>query len=122
LLPECTDRELIEQSGKLCVALALIKFCAEKKEKVCPSFALLSPLSCALQVLLFTQSLGALDMVEKALNTEVEGLWPHKWKRGRDYLRLEGKDSARDRKDMVDAFNQTSSRPWLFIMSVKVRC
>jgi SNF2 family DNA or RNA helicase len=73
-----------------------------------------------IQVLLFTQSLGALDMVERALTTEVEDIWPKKWKRGREYLRLEGKDSAKDRKEMVDAFNKSSTRPWLFLMSVKV--
>ena len=71
-------------------------------------------------MLVFTQSLGTLDILERALKTKFEDVWPFNWKLGRDYLRLDGKTTASDRKTMTNQFNRPENKPWVFLMSVKV--
>ncbi len=71
-------------------------------------------------MLLFTQSLGTLDLIERALKTKFPELWPTPWRSGYDYFRLDGTTGSLERKQMVQRFNRENSRPNLFLISVKV--
>ncbi len=73
-----------------------------------------------LQVLIFSQSLGTLDILERAFKHKCGELWPHKWRDGHEYLRLDGATKAQERKQMANAFNSSARPPWVFLMSVKV--
>ena len=95
---------MLEFSGKLCVLLEIIKLARSKKEKV----------------LVFTQSIGTLDMIEDALTRKIPDVWPHKWRRDDDFLRLEGLTNASDRKFMIRRFSIPNQAPYVFLMSVKV--
>ena len=70
---------------------------------------------------MFSQSLETLDVIERAMNKKCQPFWNNSWRNGQDYLRLDGSTSAHDRKKMVNLFNKPNTKPWVFLMSIKVR-
>ncbi|XP_071550743.1 uncharacterized protein [Panulirus ornatus] len=106
----------LEHSGKLILLLEILRECTSIGDKV----------------LLFSQSLLALDMIEDFLQLIDEGSLdlpqpddplplPFKqWKKERDYLRLDGSTSADTRKNLCKTFNNPSNeRCRLFIISTR---
>ncbi|XP_050718852.1 transcriptional regulator ATRX-like isoform X2 [Eriocheir sinensis] len=106
----------IEHSGKLILLLNILKECCSIGDKV----------------LLFSQSLLTLDMIEDFLQAIDEGdielpkdddslpLPFKKWKRDRDYLRLDGSTSPDTRKTLCNIFNKASNdRCRLFLISTR---
>lgn len=106
----------VEHSGKLILLLDILRECSSIGDKV----------------LIFSQSLLALDMIEDFLQWIDEGIvempapdeplpLPFKqWKKERDYLRLDGSSTADTRKNMCKTFNNPSNeRCRLFLISTR---
>ncbi|KAK7071803.1 hypothetical protein SK128_025157 [Halocaridina rubra] len=106
----------MEHGGKLILTLEILRECCSIGDKV----------------LLFSQSLLVLDMLEEFLQMVDEGKIElpepeeplpqpfKKWKRDRDYLRLDGSTSADTRKQLCKTFNNTDNeRCRLFLISTR---
>ena len=100
---ECEEEEA-ELSGKMMVFLGLLDACARAGERM----------------LLFSQSLFLLDVLETILacrpRASSDGM---RWKRGRDWLRLDGTTKQSQRMRMVDHFQDESTDACLFLISTK---
>ena len=71
------------------------------------------------KVLLFTKSIATLNCLEELLgNRDVPRGGKKKWRRERDYFRLDGSTHAGERHRMITAFNRKSS-VHLFLLSTK---
>ncbi|GJM84714.1 hypothetical protein PR202_ga00411 [Eleusine coracana subsp. coracana] len=89
LLDENTYREA-DYSGKLILLLAILSKCSELGDKV----------------LVFSQSLTTLDLVEFFLSKlQVKGKEGKFWKQGKDWYRLDGSTPSSDRQNLVERFN-----------------
>ncbi|KAG7158745.1 Transcriptional regulator ATRX-like 1, partial [Homarus americanus] len=106
----------LEHSGKLVLLLDIVRECTSIGDKV----------------LVFSQSLLALDMIEDFLQLIDEGelelpqpedplpLPFKQWKKERDYLRLDGSSAPDARKNMCKFFNSsTNERCRLFLISTR---
>ncbi|XP_031222238.1 transcriptional regulator ATRX isoform X3 [Mastomys coucha] len=110
-----TDAEVLEHSGKMVLLFEILRMAEELGDKV----------------LVFSQSLISLDLIEdflelasrektedkdKPLIYKGEG----KWLRNIDYYRLDGSTNAQSRKKWAEEFNdETNVRGRLFIISTK---
>ena len=68
------------------------------------------------KVLLFSQWTGILDILQRWLTTAAPvglGLAPSEW------CRLDGSTPAEERQRLVDAFQETGSPTWLFLLSTR---
>ena len=99
---EVGEEASAELSGKVLVFLGLLEACAQQGERT----------------LLFSQSLHMLDVLEALLaqrpRAAADGL---RWKRGRDWLRLDGSTKQSQRMRMVDHFQDEASDARLFLIS-----
>lgn len=96
------DTEAPELSGKMLVLLQILKEAAASKEKI----------------LLFSQSLMVLELIERVLDGG--GNKRQRWKLGRDYFRLDGSTSSKTRQGWVERFNdRRNRRARLFLISTK---
>uniref|UniRef100_A0A7M4EMV2 DNA helicase n=1 Tax=Crocodylus porosus TaxID=8502 RepID=A0A7M4EMV2_CROPO len=94
------DAEILEHSGKMVLLLEILRMAEELGDKV----------------LVFSQSLISLDLIEDFLELASEG----KWFRNIDYYRLDGSTTAQSRKKWAEEFNdETNVRGRLFIISTK---
>ena len=72
----------------------------------------------ALQVLVFSQSLTMLDVIEAVLKKNPVG--SSCWKAGQDYYRLDGSKSSKQRQGDIDNFNDiANTRARLFLISTR---
>lgn len=93
----------INMSGKLIVLEKILKLCAERGDKL----------------LLFSQSLFTLDLVEIFLEKLTKEK-KDKWKKEEDYFRLDGQTDVNKRQHDVDKFNdERNRRGRLFLISTK---
>jgi len=93
-----------ELSGKMLVMLQILKEAAASKEKV----------------LLFSQSLLVLELIERVLETGADDGHRQRWKLGRDYFRLDGSTASKTRQGWVERFNdRRNRRARLFLISTK---
>ncbi|KAK2890590.1 hypothetical protein Q8A67_013233 [Cirrhinus molitorella] len=107
------DSEVLEHSGKMVLLFEILRMAEEVEEKV----------------LVFSQSLISLDLIEDFLElagrAKEEGkLSPYKgegkWFRNIDYYRLDGSTNATTRKKWAEEFNDTSNvRGRLFLISTR---
>uniref|UniRef100_A0A8C2BDW8 DNA helicase n=1 Tax=Cyprinus carpio TaxID=7962 RepID=A0A8C2BDW8_CYPCA len=107
------DSEILEHSGKMVLLFEILRMAEELEEKV----------------LVFSQSLISLDLIEDFLElagkAKEEGkLSPYKgegkWFRNIDYYRLDGSTNAVTRKKWAEEFNDTSNvRGRLFLISTR---
>ncbi|XP_056138468.1 transcriptional regulator ATRX isoform X2 [Lampris incognitus] len=107
------DSEILEHSGKMVLLLEILRMAEEVDEKV----------------LVFSQSLISLDLIEDFLElagrAKEEGkLSPYKgegkWFKNIDYYRLDGSTSATTRKKWAEDFNDSSNmRGRLFLISTR---
>uniref|UniRef100_A0A8C2FEV6 DNA helicase n=1 Tax=Cyprinus carpio TaxID=7962 RepID=A0A8C2FEV6_CYPCA len=107
------DSEILEHSGKMVLLFEILRMAEELEEKV----------------LVFSQSLISLDLIEDFLElagrAKEEGkLSPYKgegkWFRNIDYYRLDGSTNAMTRKKWAEDFNDTSNvRGRLFLISTR---
>uniref|UniRef100_A0A8C3HUR2 Transcriptional regulator ATRX n=1 Tax=Chrysemys picta bellii TaxID=8478 RepID=A0A8C3HUR2_CHRPI len=94
------DAEVLEHSGKMVLLFEILRMAEELGDKV----------------LVFSQSLISLDLIEDFLELASEG----KWFRNIDYYRLDGSTTAQSRKKWAEEFNdETNVRGRLFIISTK---
>lgn len=71
------------------------------------------------RLLLFSQSLASLDLIEEFLQREtVPGTDQSPWTNGLTYFRLDGSTPASERDRLVNAFNRNPKIP-LFMVSTK---
>lgn len=78
------------------------------------------------KLLVFSQSLSTLDLVERFLGRRDvpprPGMPPgEKWTRGRNYFRLDGSTSAQEREKLINEFNANPSVS-LFLLSTRAGC
>merc|ERR1712238_34788 len=98
------NTETPELSGKMLVMLQILKEAAASKEKV----------------LLFSQSLLVLELIERVLETGADNGHRQRWKLGRDYFRLDGSTASKTRQGWVERFNdRRNRRARLFLISTK---
>uniref|UniRef100_A0A096LWP9 DNA helicase n=1 Tax=Poecilia formosa TaxID=48698 RepID=A0A096LWP9_POEFO len=107
------DSEILEHSGKMMLLFEILRMAEETEDKV----------------LVFSQSLISLDLIEDFLELscrteEDEKLSPYKgegkWFRNIDYYRLDGSTNAPTRKKWAEDFNDTSNtRGRLFLISTR---
>ncbi|XP_073676097.1 transcriptional regulator ATRX isoform X2 [Garra rufa] len=107
------DSEVLEHSGKMVLLFEILRMAEEVEEKV----------------LVFSQSLISLDLIEDFLElagrAKEEGkLSPYKgegkWFRNIDYYRLDGSTNATTRKKWAEEFNDTTNvRGRLFLISTR---
>ncbi|TVU30471.1 hypothetical protein EJB05_22097, partial [Eragrostis curvula] len=89
LLDENTYMEA-NYSGKMILLLEILSKCSELGDKV----------------LVFSQSLTTLDLVEFYLSKlQIKGKDGKLWKRGKDWYRLDGSTPSSDRQNLVERFN-----------------
>ncbi|TRZ02070.1 hypothetical protein DNTS_016491, partial [Danionella cerebrum] len=109
------DARVLEHSGKLKLLLEILQWAEELQEKV----------------LVFSQSLITLDLIEDfllyAVETRGKDICPYKgkksWVKNRDYYRLDGKTNASGRKRCAQEFNDTKNiRGRLFLISTRAGC
>ncbi|XP_041799426.1 transcriptional regulator ATRX [Chelmon rostratus] len=107
------DSEILEHSGKMTLLFEILRMAEEVDDKV----------------LVFSQSLISLDLIEDFLELscrakDEDKLSPYKgegkWFRNIDYYRLDGSTSATTRKKWAEEFNDTSNtRGRLFLISTR---
>uniref|UniRef100_A0AAZ3SF08 DNA helicase n=1 Tax=Oncorhynchus tshawytscha TaxID=74940 RepID=A0AAZ3SF08_ONCTS len=107
------DSEILEHSGKMVLLFEILRMAEEVEDKV----------------LVFSQSLISLDLIEDFLELagrakEEEKQSPYKgegkWFRNIDYYRLDGSTNALNRKKWAEEFNDTSNvRGRLFLISTR---
>ncbi|XP_049898300.1 transcriptional regulator ATRX isoform X1 [Epinephelus moara] len=107
------DAEVLEHSGKMMLLFEILRMAEEVDEKV----------------LVFSQSLISLDLIEDFLELscrakDEEKISPYKgegkWYRNIDYYRLDGSTNATTRKKWAEEFNDTSNtRGRLFLISTR---
>merc|ERR1712238_496499 len=98
------NTETPELSGKMLVMLQILKEAAASKEKV----------------LLFSQSLLVLELIERVLETGADNGQRQRWKLGRDYFRLDGSTASKTRQGGGERFNdRRNRRARLFLISTK---
>ncbi|XP_068441568.1 transcriptional regulator ATRX isoform X2 [Clinocottus analis] len=107
------DSEILEHSGKMMLLFEILRMAEEVDEKV----------------LVFSQSLISLDLIEDFLELacrakDDEKVSPYKgegkWFRNIDYYRLDGSTNALTRKKWAEEFNDTSNiRGRLFLISTR---
>ncbi|KAL6117786.1 atrx [Pungitius sinensis] len=107
------DAEILEHSGKMVLLFEILRMAEEMDEKV----------------LVFSQSLISLDLIEDFLELSCrakddEKVSPYKgegkWFRNIDYYRLDGSTNATTRKKWAEEFNDTSNpRGRLFLISTR---
>ncbi|XP_067144127.1 helicase ARIP4 isoform X2 [Centruroides vittatus] len=82
------------------------------------------------KLLIFSQSLFTLDLIEKFLNQRNvpprlgiinSSLGPVKWCRNKHYFRLDGSTSPQDREKLINEFN-TNANISLFLLSTRAGC
>ena len=94
LVEKGVDFDKHSNSGKLVLTLEILESVARRNEKV----------------LIFSQSLGVLDLLERELQK--------RYTKDAEYFRIDGKSAARERQDSVQAFN-TSQTARVFLISTK---
>uniref|UniRef100_H3CU71 DNA helicase n=1 Tax=Tetraodon nigroviridis TaxID=99883 RepID=H3CU71_TETNG len=107
------DAEILEHSGKMMLLFEILRMAEEVEDKV----------------LVFSQSLISLDLIEDFLELscrakDEDKVSPYKgegkWFRNIDYYRLDGSTSATTRKKWAEEFNDTSNvRGRLFLISTR---
>ncbi|XP_040903531.1 transcriptional regulator ATRX [Toxotes jaculatrix] len=107
------DAEILEHSGKMTLLFEILRMAEEVDDKV----------------LVFSQSLISLDLIEDFLELacrakDEEKVSPYKgegkWFRNIDYYRLDGSTNATTRKKWAEEFNDTSNtRGRLFLISTR---
>uniref|UniRef100_A0A8D3CJC6 DNA helicase n=1 Tax=Scophthalmus maximus TaxID=52904 RepID=A0A8D3CJC6_SCOMX len=107
------DAEILEHSGKMTLLFEILRMAEEVEDKV----------------LVFSQSLISLDLIEDFLELacrakDEEKISPYKgegkWFRNIDYYRLDGSTGATTRKKWAEEFNDTSNiRGRLFLISTR---
>ncbi|KAM9356604.1 transcriptional regulator ATRX [Symphorus nematophorus] len=107
------DAEILEHSGKMVLLFEILRMAEEVEDKV----------------LVFSQSLISLDLIEDFLELscrakDEEKISPYKgegkWFRNIDYYRLDGSTNATTRKKWAEEFNDTSNtRGRLFLISTR---
>ncbi|XP_077433961.1 transcriptional regulator ATRX isoform X2 [Vanacampus margaritifer] len=107
------DAEIIEHSGKITVLFEILRMAEEVEDKV----------------LVFSQSLISLDLIEDFLElscraADEDKISPYKgegkWYRNIDYYRLDGSTNATTRKKWAEEFNDpTNTRGRLFLISTR---
>lgn len=94
LLPKNNHKEA-EYSGKMVLLIDVLLMSSEIGDKV----------------LIFSQSLATLDLIElylsKLLRAKKEGKC---WKKGKDWYRLDGRTEGSERQKLVDRFNEPSNK------------
>lgn len=74
------------------------------------------------KILLFSQSLLSLDLIERYLATFNVANLNEKWTKNKHYYRLDGSTNGTERERLINAFNKSTSEAWLFLLSTRAGC
>ncbi|KAK3101412.1 hypothetical protein FSP39_003363 [Pinctada imbricata] len=97
---------LLEQGGKMVILMKLIE----------------ESLACNDKILVFSQSLFTLDLIEEFLSKYKVPRpdMDENWAKNRSYFRLDGSTSAQEREKLINQFNAPdNNRCWLFLLSTR---
>lgn len=74
------------------------------------------------KILLFSQSLLSLDLIEEYLQNLIVPNTNEMWKKYKHYYRLDGSTTGVERERLINAFNKPNNDAWLFLLSTRAGC
>nr|QNH68104.1 RAD54L2 [Brachionus koreanus] len=97
---------LLENGAKLTVSFSLIEESIKQGDKI----------------LLFSQSLLTLNLIEDFLQKINVPNTNQKWQKYKSYYRLDGSTSGTEREKLINSFNKQNNGIWLFLLSTRAGC
>lgn len=94
---------IIENGAKLKIAFSLIEESVLIGDKI----------------LLFSQSLLTLNLIEQYLNRLNVPNTCSKWEKNKNYFRIDGSTSGLEREKLINVFNKKDNGVWLFLLSTR---
>ncbi|CAF0904925.1 unnamed protein product [Brachionus calyciflorus] len=98
--------DLLENGPKLSLAFSIIEESVKIGDKI----------------LLFSQSLLTLNLIEEYLQKLNVPNTNQKWQKYKSYYRLDGSTSGTEREKLINSFNKTNNGAWLFLLSTRAGC
>ena len=74
------------------------------------------------RILLFSQSLLSLNLIEEYLQKMKLPNSDQKWQKYKNYYRLDGSTTGVERERLINSFNKPNSPIWLFLLSTRAGC
>ncbi len=94
---------VIENGAKMMVAFSLIEGAVLNGEKI----------------LLFSQSLLTLNLIEIFLTKNFVPNSQEKWEKYKNYCRIDGSTNGLERERLINSFNEKNNGLWLFLLSTR---
>jgi len=74
------------------------------------------------KILLFSQSLLSLNLIEEFLKQMNVPNTNKKWEKNKSYYRLDGSTPGSERERLINSFNKPNNGVWLFLISTRAGC
>jgi RAD54-like protein 2 len=117
------NRALIEADWANQVLETLTPGMLENGAKIMLSFSLIEESVLAGdKILLFSQSLLSLNLIEDYLSTKCVPNTNKHWKKYTNYFRLDGSTTGTERERLIKDFNKSNNGVWLFLLSTRAGC
>ena len=100
------EPDLLENGAKLMVSFSLVEESVKQGDKI----------------LLFSQSLLTLNLIENFLQKMNVPNTNQKWQKNKSYYRLDGSTSGTEREKLINSFNKQNNGAWLFLLSTRAGC
>ena len=97
---------ILENGAKMMIAFSLIEGAVLNGEKI----------------LLFSQSLLTLNMIEQFLAKTFVPNSEEKWEKYKNYYRIDGSTNGLEREKLINSFNEKNNGLWLFLLSTRAGC
>lgn len=94
---------VLENGAKMMVAFSIIEGAIMNGEKI----------------LLFSQSLLTLNLIEQFLSKSNVPNSQEKWEKYKNYYRIDGSTNGLERERMINSFNEKNNGFWLFLLSTR---
>lgn len=95
----------------------------ENGAKFMISFSIINEsVRCGDKILLFSQSLLSLNLIEDYLQKMTIPNTNQKWQKYKSYFRLDGSTSGSEREKLINQFNKPNNGVWLFLLSTRAGC
>lgn len=105
-LLENYEADILQNGAKLMVSFSLIEESVLNGDKI----------------LLFSQSLLTLNLIEDYLQRIYVPNTNQKWQKYKSYFRLDGSTSGTERERLINQFNKANNGVWLFLLSTRAGC
>ena len=103
---ETYQPDILENGAKLLLSFSLIEESVLMGDKI----------------LLFSQSLLSLNLIEEYLQRRNVPNTSDKWEKYKNYYRLDGSTTGVERERLINLFNKPNGGAWLFLLSTRAGC